>query len=183
MTKCLKFINNYFFYQDYLNKDANKIINIRKKIYNSKKNILNKVLNKFRVRKYNKICYKNNAFIALGDNLNKIINSQNGKITFPHGISGIFISCNSVIGNNCTIFQQVTIGSNTLKDSKHVGAPTIGDNVFIGAGAKIIGNVKIGDNVRIGAGAIVTENIPKNSTVVAEKSKIIAYTKKEIIHL
>ena len=51
------------------------------------------------------------------------------------------------IGKNCTIFHQVTIGSNTLEGSKHYGAPTIGDNCFIGAGAKIIGKVKVGDNV------------------------------------
>jgi serine O-acetyltransferase len=52
----------------------------------------------------------------------------------PHGLYGIIISHNSVIGNNATIFHQVTIGEG--KD----GAPIIGDNVFIGAGAKIIGN-------------------------------------------
>ena len=64
------------------------------------------------------------------------------------------------------IFQQVTIGSNTLLDSKKYGAPTIGDNVYIGAGAKIIGNVQIGDNVRIGANAVVTKDVPPNTLVV-----------------
>lgn len=54
-----------------------------------------------------------------------------------------------------------------------MGAPVIGDNCYIGAGAKIIGNIKIGNNCRIGAGAIVTEDIPDNSVVVAEKPRVI----------
>ena len=65
--------------------------------------------------------------------------------------------------------QQVTIG---LKDFNKNG-PVIGDNVFIGAGAKIIGNIKIGNNVKIGANCVVVEDIPDNSTVVLNKSKII----------
>lgn len=72
-----------------------------------------------------------------------------------------------------TIFHQVTIGSNTLKYSKTFGVPKIGNNVYIGAGAKIIGKVIIGDNVRIGANAVVTTDIPNNATVVLEKPRII----------
>ena len=83
-----------------------------------------------------------------------------------------------IIGKNCTIFQQVIIGSNTLKDSKKKGTPVIGDNVFIGAGAKIIGNVKIGNNVRIGAGTVVVEDIEDNATVVPAKNKIISHLEK-----
>lgn len=92
---------------------------------------------------------------------------------FPHGISGIFISGGAKIGKNCVIFQQVTIGSNTLSDSSSRGAPTIGDNVYIGAGAKIIGNVTIGNNVRIGANAVVVTDVPDNSVVVMNKPRII----------
>ena len=91
----------------------------------------------------------------------------------PHGLSGIWISKNAKIGKNCTIFQQVTIGANTFKESSKFGSPTIGDNCYIGAGAKIIGNIIIGDNVKIGANAVVTEDIPSNSTVVLSKSRII----------
>lgn len=94
---------------------------------------------------------------------------------FPHGICGIFISQGAKIGKNCTIFQQVTIGSNTLKDSSGYGAPQIGDNVYIGAGAKIIGNVKIGNNCRIGANCVVTKDVPDNATVVMEQPRIIVH--------
>lgn len=92
---------------------------------------------------------------------------------FPHGFYGVFISNEASIGKNAVIFQGVTIGSNTLEDTKTSGSPTIGDNVYIGAGAKIIGNVKIGNNVRIGANAIVVTDIEDNSVVVLNKPRII----------
>ena len=92
---------------------------------------------------------------------------------FPHGIKSIFISGESKIGSNVTIFQCVTIGSNMLIDSKSKGGPIIGNDCYIGAGAKIIGDITIGDNCRIGANVIVSESIPKNSLVVSEKSKVI----------
>lgn len=91
----------------------------------------------------------------------------------PHGVSGIFITQSAVIGNNCVIFQQVTIGTNTIKGSKSYGAPTIGDSVYIGAGAKIIGGIKVGSNVRIGANASVVKNVPANSIAVTPELRII----------
>ena len=91
----------------------------------------------------------------------------------PHGLFGLFISKAAKIGKNCVIFQQVTIGSVTTKGSKHIGAPTIGDNVLIGSGAKIIGNVTIGDNVRIGANCTVTKDIPSNCTVFMSGMSIV----------
>lgn len=108
-----------------------------------------------------KCSYINRCF-GSGIPLNKKIN----RFVTPHAFYGIFISEDASIGKGCTIYQYVTIGSNTLPDSKNAGAPTIGDNVFIGAGAKIIGNVKIGNNVRIGAGCCVTRDVPDNCTVV-----------------
>jgi serine O-acetyltransferase len=84
---------------------------------------------------------------------------------FPHGLHGIFISGGVVVGRNCVIFQQVTIGSNTLIDSRGLGAPTIGDNCYIGAGAKIIGRVKVGRNVRVGANCVVVRDVPDNSVI------------------
>ncbi len=96
-----------------------------------------------------------------------------GPINFVHGIYGIFISGGAVIGRNCIVFQQVTIGSNMLIDSKGFGSPVIGDNCLIGAGAKVIGNVTIGANCRIGANAVVTVDLPDNSVCVAGKPIII----------
>ncbi len=92
---------------------------------------------------------------------------------FPHGIMGIFISDMSKIGKNAVIFQQVTIGADRLIDSNNQGNPTIGDNVYIGAGAKIIGNVKIGNNCRIGANAVVYFDMPDNSVAVSAPTRLI----------
>jgi len=92
---------------------------------------------------------------------------------FPHGLYGIFISSEAQIGKGCVIFQQVTIGSNTMKDSKGYGYPQIGDNVCIGAGAKIIGGVKIGNNVRVGANCVVVNDIEDNCVVVLEKPRVV----------
>ena len=80
----------------------------------------------------------------------------------PH-LNGIVINSNTQIGKNATIFQQVTIGVADIDSQK---APIIGNNVLIGAGAKILGNIKIGNNVKIGANAVVTKNVPDNCTVV-----------------
>ena len=94
----------------------------------------------------------------------------------PHGFYGIFISQRAKIGEGCTIYQQVTIGSNDLPNSRG-GAPTIGNNCLIGAGAKIIGNVRVGNNVRIGANAIVVDDVPDDCTVVMNKPRVIVRKK------
>ena len=85
----------------------------------------------------------------------------------PHGLNGIIVSHNAVIGENCTIFHQVTIGEG------RGGAPVIGKNVLIGAGAKVIGGVRIGDNVRIGAGCVVMQDVPNNTTVLPAAPQLI----------
>ncbi len=72
----------------------------------------------------------------------------------------------------------MTIGSNILTDSKHFGAPIIGNNVYIGAGAKIIENVIVGDDVRIGANAVIVDDIPSNSTVVVAPNRVIVHHNK-----
>jgi serine acetyltransferase len=102
------------------------------------------------------------------------INSKiDNTICFPHGFYGVFISQESEIGSGCVIFQQVTIGSNTIKGHPRNGAPKIGKNVYIGAGAKIIGNVTIGDNCRIGANCVVVKDMPANTTAVAASTRFI----------
>lgn len=93
-------------------------------------------------------------------------------LILPHGVTGIFITQSANIGKNVVVFQQVTIGANTIKSSKSYGAPTIEDNVYIGAGAKIIGNAYIGHNSRIGANAVVVKTIKPN-TIVVPTNKII----------
>lgn len=84
----------------------------------------------------------------------------------PHDIQGIFISTNAEIGNRVVIMHQVTIGSNTSHGSAMNGSPTIEDDVFIGAGAKIIGNVRVGHHARIGANCVVVKDVPPNSVTV-----------------
>ena len=104
------------------------------------------------------------------------ITKRVNRFTTPHGLTGIHISAYGRIGKGCTIFQHAVIGSNTLSDSKNQGFPTIGDNVFIGAGAMVIGNVHIGNNVRIGANAIVTKDVPDNCIVVSSGLRVIQST-------
>lgn len=91
-----------------------------------------------------------------------------------HGLNGIVISRNAQIGAGATILQQVTIG---IKNIGNPEAPCIGKNVFIGAGAKIIGGIIIGDNVKIGANAVVNMDVPDDVTVVGNpgviKEKVI----------
>ena len=94
-------------------------------------------------------------------------------LILPHGVSGIFITQSAIIGRNVVIFQQVTIGANTIKESKSYGAPIVGDNVYIGAGAKIIGSAVIGNNSRIGANAVVVKNLPANSLAVVDSPRVI----------
>ena len=94
-----------------------------------------------------------------------------GKRFFIDHGEGVVIGETTVIGENVLIYQQVTLGG-TGKDSgkRH---PTIGNNVIIGAGAKVLGNITIGDNVRIGAGSVVVKDIPAHSTVVGVPGRIV----------
>lgn len=89
----------------------------------------------------------------------------------PHTI-GIIIGHEVIIGNNCEIFQNVTIGSNR-KEKNGRFMPIIGDNVSIGTGAIIVGPITIGNNVIIGANSYVDKNIPSNSLVIGSPAKII----------
>lgn len=88
-------------------------------------------------------------------------------IKFPH-LNGVIIHENAVIGSNTMIMQQVTIGI-----TARGGPPIIGSDVYIGAGAKILGNVTVGNGARIGANAVVLCDIPPNSTAVGAPAKIV----------
>jgi serine O-acetyltransferase len=83
-----------------------------------------------------------------------------------HDGNGLIISPRVVIGDNVTLFHQVTLGN------KNGAAPKIGNNVYIGAGAKVIGGITIGDNVSIGANAVVLNDVPSNSLAVGIPAKI-----------
>lgn len=87
---------------------------------------------------------------------------------FPHGGSGVIIHEDAIIGNNCTIQANSVIGGRSGKK----GAPKIGDNVLIGAGAVVLGNIKIGKNASIGANAVVIKDVPENSIAVGVPAEI-----------
>jgi serine O-acetyltransferase len=88
-----------------------------------------------------------------------------------HG-SGVVIGETAEIGNNVTIYQQVTLGgTGKEKEKRH---PTIGNNVVVSVGAKVLGSFTVGDNSRIGAGSVVLKEVPSDSTVVGVPGKVVA---------
>lgn len=87
-----------------------------------------------------------------------------------HGM-GVVIGETAEIGENVTIYQDVTLGGTGMQRGKR--HPTIGNNVVIGAGAKVLGNITIGNNVKIGAGSVVVHSVPDNSTVVGVPAEIV----------
>lgn len=91
-------------------------------------------------------------------------------VFIDHG-TGVVIGETAVVGDNVTIYQGVTLGG-TGKD-KGKRHPTIGNNVLIGAGAKVLGPFKVGDNAKIAANAVVLEEIPPNSTAVGVPARIV----------
>ncbi len=94
------------------------------------------------------------------------------KFFIDHGM-GVVIGETTVIGDNCHLYQGVTLGGTSTKRAKR--HPTLGDGVVVGAGAKIIGAVNIGDGAKIGAGSVVVTNVPPNATVVGVPGHIVAY--------
>lgn len=86
--------------------------------------------------------------------------------------SGIVVNWRTVIGENCNISQGVTIGQ--INSDNGIEVPTIGNNVYIAPGVKIIGGVKIGNNVAIGANAVVTKDIPDNGVAVGIPAEVIS---------
>ena len=94
-----------------------------------------------------------------------------------HGM-GIVFGETTEIGDNCTIYHGVTLGG-TGKDTgkRH---PTLGNNVLIGAGTKVLGPVYIGDNARIGAGSVVLKNLPANCTAVGVPAEVVRINNKAV---
>ena len=94
-----------------------------------------------------------------------------------HGM-GVVIGETTVIGKNVTLFQGVTLGGTGKERGKR--HPTLGNNIVVGTGAKVLGNVTIGDNVQIGANAVVVKDVPPNSTVVGVPGRIVRKEGKKI---
>ncbi|MED2785254.1 serine acetyltransferase [Bacillus thuringiensis] len=121
---------------------------------------------------------KGNLFFAkLYLKMNRIINNsyipytaEIGKESiFGYGGIGVVLHPDCKIGKNCTIGQNCTIGGRT----GHGGPPIIGDNVYIGPGARLLGSFRIGNNVIIGANAVVISEVPNNCIVAGVPAKII----------
>lgn len=87
---------------------------------------------------------------------------------FPHGINGIIVGGDVVLGEHCIIYHQVTIAG---------GNVVVGNRVEFGAGAKVLPNVKIGNYCKVGANAVVVEDMPDHSTCVMQKPRIIVKRK------
>ncbi|MGF7186334.1 serine O-acetyltransferase [Desulfitispora alkaliphila] len=87
-----------------------------------------------------------------------------------HG-TGVVIGETAEIGDNVTIYQGVTLGGTGKEKGKR--HPTIGNNVMISAGAKVLGSIEIGDNAKIGAGSVVIKDVPENCTVVGIPGKVV----------
>ena len=97
--------------------------------------------------------------------------AQIGKGLFIDHGSGVIIGETTIIGDNVTLYQGVTLGGTGKEQGKR--HPTLGDNVMVSAGAKILGSFKIGDNCKIGAGSVVLKEVPPNCTVVGVPGRIV----------
>lgn len=94
-----------------------------------------------------------------------------------HGM-GIVIGETAEVGDNCTIYHGVTLGGTGKEKGKR--HPTIGDNVLIGAGAKLLGPINIGDNAMIGAGSVVLEDVEPDTTVTGIKARAVKRSGRKI---
>jgi serine O-acetyltransferase len=100
--------------------------------------------------------------------------AQIGKGFFIDHGTGVIIGETTIIGDNVTLYQGVTLGGTGKEQGKR--HPTIGNNVMISSGAKVLGSFTIGDNSKIGAGSVVLEEVPPNSTVVGVPGRVVKRT-------
>ena len=101
-----------------------------------------------------------------------------GRLFIDHGM-GVVVGETTIIGDEVTIYQGVTLGGTGKEQGKR--HPTIGNGVVIGAGARVLGNIEIGHNSRIGAGSVVLRSIPDDSTVVGVPGHIIFRNGKRVV--
>ena len=102
------------------------------------------------------------------------------RLFIDHG-SGVIIGETTVIGDNVTLYQGVTLGGTGKEQGKR--HPTLEDNVMVSAGAKILGSFTIGENSKIGAGSVVLEEVPPNCTVVGVPGRIVRMDNKKVPRL
>ena len=95
-----------------------------------------------------------------------------GRRFFIDHAMGVIIGETTVIGDDCTIYQGVTLGGTGKETGKR--HPTLGNNVLVGVGASVLGNITIGDNSKVGGGAVVVNDVPPNSTVVGIPGHIVS---------
>ena len=102
------------------------------------------------------------------------------RLVIDHG-TGIVIGATAEIGDDCLLYQGVTLGG-TGKDvgKRH---PTLGNNIMVGAGAKILGPFKVGDNARIAANSVVLREVPENATVVGVPGRIVKISGEKLDHI
>jgi serine O-acetyltransferase len=100
------------------------------------------------------------------------------RLFIDHGM-GVVIGETSIIGDDVTLYQGVTLGGTGKEHGKR--HPTLEDNVVVGGGAKILGNIIVGKNCRIGAGSVVLRNVPENSTVVGVPGHIVFREGKRVV--
>src|SRR5579872_5214003 len=91
-------------------------------------------------------------------------------VFIDHGM-GVVIGETAQVGDNCTIYQGVTLGGTSLSHGKR--HPTLGDNVTIGVSAVVLGAITVGDNAKVGGGSVVVKDVPPNSTVVGVPARVV----------
>ena len=94
-----------------------------------------------------------------------------GRRFFIDHAMGVIIGETTIIGDDCTLYQGVTLGGTGKETGKR--HPTLGNNVLVGVGASVLGNITIGDNSKVGGGAVVVNDVPPNSTVVGIPGRIV----------
>jgi serine O-acetyltransferase len=92
---------------------------------------------------------------------------------------GVVIGETTEIGDNVTLYQGVTLGGTGKEKGKR--HPTVGNNVVVSSGAKVLGSLNIGDNVKIGAGSVVLRDVPDNCTVVGVPGKIVRQNGRKVM--
>ena len=100
------------------------------------------------------------------------------RLFIDHGM-GVVIGETSIVGDDVTLYQGVTLGGTGKEKGKR--HPTVGNNVTVGSGAKLLGNITIGENSRVGGGSVVLRNVPPNSTIVGVPGHIVLREGKRVI--